>query len=178
MLRLGIAMFVSIFWMACAKIDTKETCQGEWSYIVGDTAYCELLIEGGRVFPYHNDELNSYSYAYKIQMDTFYIYGNEGRLVERSPIKYIDENTFQILGITPSKLRRIYYPEAAFNSLSKYKYNAYKLALGKSMIELYEGKVFEEIEEAKRKFETTFQERRSIALYKWTKEKVNEKSEL
>ncbi|CAA6814308.1 MAG: Unknown protein [uncultured Aureispira sp.] len=169
MLRLGIAIFVSTCWMACAKIDTQKTCQGEWSYIVGDTAYCELLIEGGRVFPYHNDELNSYSYPYKIQMDTFYIYGNEGTIVEQSPIKYIDANTFQILGITPSKLRRISYPEAAFNSLSKYKYRAYKLSLGKSMVELYEENVFEEIEEAKRNFESTFQERRSIALYKWGK---------
>lgn len=176
MLRLGIAIFVSTLFMACAEVDTKEACKGEWSYIVGDTAYCELLIEGGRVFPYHHDELNSYSYPYKIQTDTFYLYGNEGAIVEQSPIKYIDENTFQILGITPSLLQRISYPEAAFNSLSKYRYTAYKATLGKSVVEMYEQDAFEAIEEAKKKFEPTFQERRSIALYKKNKEKLNRNS--
>lgn len=176
MLRLGIAIFVSTLFMACAEVDTKEACKGEWSYIVGDTAYCELLIEGGRVFPYHNDELNSYSYPYKIQMDTFYIYGNKGAVIEQSPIKYIDENTFQILGITPSVLQRISYTEAAFNSLSKYHYTAYKATLGKTVVEMYEQNAFEEMEDAKGKFEPDFQERRSIALYKRNKEKETQNS--
>lgn len=176
MLRLGLVLSISTLWMACSKIDTNEVCKGEWSYIVGDTAYCELLIEGGRVFPYHNKELNSYSYPYKIKNDTFYIYGNEGAIVEESPIKYIDENTIQILGITPARLQRISYPESAFNSLSKYRYKVYKLTLGKTMVELYEQGVFEEMEDAKNNFEPTFQERRSIALYKWNKEQLDQNS--
>lgn len=176
MLRLGIVISISTLWMSCTKIDTREICKGEWSYIVGDTAYCELLIEGGRIFPYHHDELNSYSYPYKIQGDTFYIYGNEGAMVEKSPIKYIDDNSFQILGITPSVLQRISYPEAAFNSLSKYRYTTYKATLGKNIVEMYEQNTFEEMEEAKKKFEPTFQERRSIALYKLKKEKAKQNS--
>lgn len=176
MLRLGIVISISTLWMACTKIDTRKTCKGEWSYIVGDTAYCELLIEGGRIFPYHHDELNSYSYPYKIEMDTFYIYGNEGTIVEQSPIKYIDPNSFQILGITPSTLQRISYPEAAFNSLSKYKYTIYKATLGKSVVEMYEQNAFEKMEEARSKFEPDFQERRSIALYKLNREKANQNS--
>lgn len=176
MLRLGIAISISTLWMACAKIDTKEFCKGEWSYIVGDTAYCELLIEGDRVFPYHHKELNSYSYPYKIQKDTFYIYGNEGTIVEKSPIEYIDPNTFSILGITPSLLQRISYPKVVFNSLSKYRYKIFKLSLNKSIVELYEQNIFEEIEAVKDNFESTFQERRSIALYKLNKEKINQNS--
>jgi hypothetical protein len=176
MLRLVIALSISTLWMACAKIDTKEVCKGEWSYIVGDTAYCELLIERGHVFPYHNNELNSYSYPYKIQNDTFYLYGNEGTIVEKSPIKYLDPNTFQILAITPSPLQRISYTEAAFNSLSKYQYRVQKLTLSKSVVELYDQKIFEKIDDARSKFEPNFQERRSIALYKLNKEKTNQNS--
>jgi hypothetical protein len=176
MLRLGLVVSISTLWMACAKIDTNEVCKGEWSYIVNDTSYCELLIEDGYVFPYHHNELNSYTYPYKIQQDTFYIYGNEGAIVEKSPIKYIDPNTIQILGITPSRLERISYPEAAFNSLSKYRYKVYKSTLGKSIVEMYDQNVFEELEDAKSNFEPTFQERRSIALYKRSKEKSNQNS--
>jgi hypothetical protein len=176
MLRLGIVISISTLWMACTKIDTRETCKGEWSYIVGDTAYCELLIEGGRIFPYHHDELNSYSYPYKIKNDTFYVYGNEGTIVEESPIKYINPNSFQILGITPSPLQRISYTEAAFNSLSKYRYTTYKATLGKNVLQMYEQNAFEEMEDARKKFEPDFQERRSIALYKLNKEKVNQNS--
>lgn len=176
MLRFVMAISVSTLWVACTKIDIKEVCKGEWSYIVGDTAYCELLIEGGQVFPYHHNELNSYSYPYKIQKDTFYIYGNEGLIVEKSPIKYIDQNTFQILGITPSYLKRISYPKAAFNSLSKYRYKVYKLMLNRNIVELYEQNIFEEIEAVRSDFEPAFQERRSIALYKLNKEQSSQNS--
>jgi len=44
------------------------------------------------------------------------------------------------------------------------------------MVELYEQNIFEEIEEVKHNFEVTFQERRSIALYKLNKEKNNQNS--
>lgn len=176
MLRLVIALSTSTLWMACAKIDTKEICKGEWSYIVGDTAYCELLIEKGHVFPYHNNELNSYSYPYEIKNDTFYLYGNEGTIVEKSPIQYLNSDAFQILAITPSPLQRISYPEAAFNSLSKYQYKVQKLTMNKSVVELYDQDIFEKIDNARNRFEPTFQERRSIALYKLNKEKTNRNS--
>lgn len=176
MLRLVAIISISTMWMSCTKVDIKEFCQGEWSYTIGDTAYSELLIEGAKVFPYHYNALNSTAYSYKIQNDTFYIYGNEGDLVERSPIKYIDPNTFQILGITPSKLRRISYPEAASNSLSKYRQNIYRLSLDKTIVEIYEQNIFEEMEDARMIFEADFEERRSIALYKLAKKKVTQNS--
>lgn len=172
MLRLVIAILCSTLWVSCTKVDLKEVCRGEWSYIVGDTAYCELLIEGGKVYPYHHNQLNSYAYPYKIEKDTFYIYGNEGTIIEQSPIKYIDPNTFQILGITSSVLQRISYPEAASNSLSKYRYRVFKLTLDKGIVDIYEQDIFEKMEEARKLFDPSFQERRSIALYKLNKEKL------
>lgn len=154
---LGLLLLVG-----CNTIDLKKSCQGEWGYMVGDTAYCELLIDAHNVYPYHYKALNSYAYSYEIKEDTFYLYGHQEGYIECSPIKYLGKNSFQIMGITPAVLHRL---PASKYSLATYYTSLQKLYQDKSMVELYEQGAFSEAEELKQAFERDFKKRRSSALF-------------
>ncbi|BDS10336.1 hypothetical protein [Aureispira anguillae] len=166
MSRLIISLLVLSGLGSCQTIDLKETCRGEWGYMVGDTAYCELLIDEAKVYSYHYQAPNSYSYSYEIKNDTFYLYGNQTSKVESSPIQYLGKDAFQIMGITPSTLHRISYEEASPYSLANYHQHIKKLIENKTITQIYEQRIFTEMEEAKKRFETKFEQRRNIALYK------------
>ena len=76
-------------------------CGGRIKISLWLKCYCELLINDTIVLPYHYGKPNGRAYRYKIQNDTFYLYANANGTVEASPIKYFDQDSFQILGITP-----------------------------------------------------------------------------
>lgn len=157
---------ILIGFVSCRGIDLKETCQGEWSYIVGDTAYCEILITESAVFPYHFRHNNSYSCHYLIQNDTFFLYGNEGVIVESSPINYIDKNTFEILGITNSPLKRVVHKDEESTTLADYNYKISRLLANKHIVDVLETDAYPKMELIKSAYEEKFHQRRDFALYK------------
>jgi len=168
MFKIVILGLTAIVFVGCNSVNLQEACKGEWSYFVNDSSYCELLIGEGIVFPYHYNELNSYSYKYKIENDTFYIYGNKEGVVESSPINYLGKDSFQILAITPSTLKRI---NKSTNSLATYHYKRENLLKNKNINRLIAERTFVEMHELKKVFEEEYQERRRTAIYQKNKQK-------
>lgn len=148
----------------CNSVDLKQSCQGEWSYIVGDTAYCELLINDSIVYTHHYGHLNGQAHPYSISNDTFFLYGNNH--TESSPIHYLGTDSFKILGITPSTLKRVKHKNPHNHSLARYYYKLIKFTRNKDIHQLFESNAFPKMLEAKKMFEPNFQQRRSFALYK------------
>jgi len=153
-------------FMSCKGVDLKESCKGEWSYIVGDTAYCEIAIADSTVFPYHYYHNNSYSCRYLIKNDTFFLYGNGGVTIESSPINYIDKNTFEILGITPSPLKRITDQDKTSTTLSQYQYKLGRLVANRHIVDILQEDAYPKMDAIKASYEAGFTQRRDFALYK------------
>ena len=168
---------IAITFVQCNSVELQESCKGEWSYFVGDTAYCELLISDAIVFPYHYKQLNGYSYNYKIENDTFYIYGNREETVEMSPINYLGPDSFQILGITPATLTRIKHEEGSPYSLSTYNYKMSKILKKKDINQLLAERAFSKMNGLVRVFEEEYLERRNRAIYRKEKKEAMANSE-
>jgi hypothetical protein len=170
MFKIMITGLAAMIFMGCNPANLQETYIGEWAYFVSDTSYCELLIGEQMVFPYHNNELNSYSYKYKIANDTFYIYGNIEGVVESSPINHLGKDSFQILGITPSTLTRLKHNHKSSSSLATYHYKRENLLKNKDINALIAERTFVEMDELKKDFEKNYQERRRMAIYQKNKQ--------
>lgn len=167
MFRILIVSFFIVSLCACSEPDVQQTCKGEWQYILNDSTYCELLINDSIVFPYHDNVISQFSYRYKIQNDSFFIYGNAGNdYLESSPIEYLGTDSFRILGITPATIKRLPQQAAGTYNLARYHYQLYQLLRPKDPATLYEMDAFAYMSEARARFEALFRARRDLALYK------------
>lgn len=165
MLRVLIYFLIISLFYQCKSKDFPENCNGEWSYWSSNNNYCEVLITDDFVLPYHFGEPDLIVYKYEIKNDTFYIYGNESNILEMSPIHFLDKDSFQIQGITPSVLKRIKHDKTNPNSILKYHKKINNLLKNRNIVDIIDDNIFVEINDAKIQFEKDFKQRRLNVLY-------------
>jgi hypothetical protein len=165
MLRVLIYILIITLFVQCRSKDFPENCNGEWSYWSSDKNYCEVLITDDFVLPYHIGAPDFNVYKYEIRNDTFYIFGNDSNISEMSPIHFLGKDSFQILGITPSVLKRVKHDKVNSNSILKYHNKINNLLKNRNIVDIIDDNIFVEMDEAKKRFETGFKQRRLDILY-------------